>query len=221
MQGCFLDIKNGDIFPSHGGLKSGNLKQIQITASQFLRLSLKDFNLECLTFFVNRHHSSSGKQAHFFLQYEIALLWCSKPQSLNSPSEYGAPFSLKIFLNLGPCRGSVNLLALRNYILIFTNLLVKFIFFKYECKQQSTVEIAAAVAVSLWWMLGCASQIPLSRSCWERFWQSILSCQTLHGWLQLQSHLTLGHHLAGLVYSQQLTSAGKGDCGWEESLQTL
>jgi len=42
---------------------------------------------------------------------------------------------------------------------------------------------------------------------------SVLSCQTLHGWLQLQSHLTLAHHLAGLVYSQQLTSAGKGDCG--------
>ena len=115
----------------------------------------------CLTFFVNGHHSSSGKQAHFFLQYKKALLWCSKPQSLNSTSEYGAPFSLKFFLNLGPCRGSMNLMLLRNYIFIFTNLLVKFIFFKYECKQQSTVGIAAAVALSLWWMLGCATQIPL------------------------------------------------------------
>ena len=122
MQGCFLDIKNGGIFPSHGELKSGTVKQIQITASQFLCLSLKDFILLCLTFFVYGHHSSSGKQAHFFLQHKIALLWCSKPHSLNSTSEYGVPFSLKIFLNLGPCRGSMNLMELRNYILIFTNL---------------------------------------------------------------------------------------------------
>lgn len=67
MQGCFLDIKKGGIFLSHGELKSGTLKQIQITASQFLCLSLKDLILLCLTFFVNGHHSSSGKQAHFFL----------------------------------------------------------------------------------------------------------------------------------------------------------
>lgn len=56
MQGCFLDIKNGGIFPSHGGLKSGTLKQIQITASvstsllQRLQSCVSDFLCEWASF---------------------------------------------------------------------------------------------------------------------------------------------------------------------------
>lgn len=128
---------------SHGRLKSSS--KTNSAASQFLCLSFRDSKqtLLCLTFFVNGHHSHPGKQAHFYLEPKIASLCSSKQHSQTSMSLYGALFSLKIVLNLNfhmrVCEFGWDL---KNDIFISINLYLKFIiFFHYECRQQSTVEL--------------------------------------------------------------------------------
>ena len=59
--------RTGGVFLSHGGLKSGTLKQSQAGVAQFLSFPLGLQILPCLTFFVNGHHSFAVKQAHFCL----------------------------------------------------------------------------------------------------------------------------------------------------------
>ena len=104
MQGCFLDTKNWRCISVSWGIKIWNSKANSgscISVSVSLPLGLQ--TLSCLTFFVNGHHSYSGKQARFCLQQKIAVLCSSKQKSLDSTSEYGALFSFQIVLNLGPC----------------------------------------------------------------------------------------------------------------------